>query len=680
MMMNFKSINKSRLPLSSLSGYFFLILIIFLFLRNAIPYKFIQDDAYTSMRYAENFVNGAGLVFNHGEKVEGYTNFLWVILLSGYRILQNVFSIGNVSLENAASFLSLFFAIVSLILTYILAEVINKSETGKDSPLDKFLKMIKQLLPLLLLAYSTPLIYWGVSGMETTLFLSLVILSAILFLKKRDRHRPGYLFAFVCMLNSFVRPEGAIIYALYLAWELGSEYYLLRKGKEKISLPRLLNKKIIAETSLFILPLILYTLFRLSYYGYPLPNTFYAKTEFSFRFLERGIAYASAFAKDFLFYGLFLLPVVTMSARKTMTDKNLFLLFVSLSWSGMIIILGGDVLPLHRFFLPVLPFFYILTVESIFQAINIYNEKNVKLSGMLQLIVAGLLIFYAFANYGRVLGEMDEKRGFEAGLVKKMKIYSAWLNSKEDKKAAVALSTIGAFSYSTNADIIDIVGLTDKFISHNPKEIKGIDEELPVIWKERHYNSDYVMDRKPDYIIFPAGAKPSAFAECALFIHPEFRKNYYTQIFYSDELRQMLPVFTRKENVRKLNEMENNAGSFLRHYINAGNLFLKMTEKKDTTLLMQVVFECREAEKSSPQFISESETLIGMALFHAGRKNDAEEYFRRAIESDESNSMALYYLFRTYISSGKNEKALSLMPAIMKYSPDIFPSLSAKEK
>jgi hypothetical protein len=37
------------------------------------------DDAYISYRYAENLVRGEGLVFNHGERVEGYSNFLYVL-------------------------------------------------------------------------------------------------------------------------------------------------------------------------------------------------------------------------------------------------------------------------------------------------------------------------------------------------------------------------------------------------------------------------------------------------------------------------------------------------------------------------------------------------------------------------------------------------------------------------
>src|SRR5690606_33595760 len=44
--------------------------------------RMVQDDAFISFRYSQNLANGHGLVFNPGEKVEGYTNFLWTWLFS----------------------------------------------------------------------------------------------------------------------------------------------------------------------------------------------------------------------------------------------------------------------------------------------------------------------------------------------------------------------------------------------------------------------------------------------------------------------------------------------------------------------------------------------------------------------------------------------------------------------
>ena len=44
--------------------------------------RFVQDDAYISWRYADNLARGLGLVWNEGERVEGYTNFLWTVILA----------------------------------------------------------------------------------------------------------------------------------------------------------------------------------------------------------------------------------------------------------------------------------------------------------------------------------------------------------------------------------------------------------------------------------------------------------------------------------------------------------------------------------------------------------------------------------------------------------------------
>ena len=41
--------------------------------------RWVCDDAFISFRYAENLIHGLGLVYNAGERVEGYTNFLWTM-------------------------------------------------------------------------------------------------------------------------------------------------------------------------------------------------------------------------------------------------------------------------------------------------------------------------------------------------------------------------------------------------------------------------------------------------------------------------------------------------------------------------------------------------------------------------------------------------------------------------
>src|SRR5499426_1296174 len=51
-------------------------------------YFSLFDDAMVSMRYARNLANGYGLVWNPGgERVEGYTNPLWVLYMSLIHLL-----------------------------------------------------------------------------------------------------------------------------------------------------------------------------------------------------------------------------------------------------------------------------------------------------------------------------------------------------------------------------------------------------------------------------------------------------------------------------------------------------------------------------------------------------------------------------------------------------------------
>ena len=44
---------------------------------------FVHDDVYVTLRYVRNFLAGHGLVWNVGERVEGYTSLLHVLLISG---------------------------------------------------------------------------------------------------------------------------------------------------------------------------------------------------------------------------------------------------------------------------------------------------------------------------------------------------------------------------------------------------------------------------------------------------------------------------------------------------------------------------------------------------------------------------------------------------------------------
>uniref|UniRef100_UPI0025A10AE6 hypothetical protein n=1 Tax=Klebsiella pneumoniae TaxID=573 RepID=UPI0025A10AE6 len=90
----------------------------------------------------------------------------------------------------------------------------------------------------------------------------------------------------------------------------------------------------------------------------------------------------------------------------------------------------------------------------------------------------------------------------ENGLVEKMKVTGAWFKNKQQKLGRplnLAATTIGAVSFFSGpqVNVIDLLGLTDKEIAHNPKLIPEISAGN-YGWKERNYNADYVLSRDPD--------------------------------------------------------------------------------------------------------------------------------------------------------------------------------------
>src|SRR5262245_58484813 len=108
---------------------------------HSLVYHFICDDAYISFVYARNFAERWELVFNPGERVEGYTNFLWTVVLG-------LFMKAGLAPEISSLLLGVAFAVGTLVLTVRLMSRLR----GEPSPWD--------LLPAALLAASSGFACW----------------------------------------------------------------------------------------------------------------------------------------------------------------------------------------------------------------------------------------------------------------------------------------------------------------------------------------------------------------------------------------------------------------------------------------------------------------------------------------------------------------------------------------
>lgn len=643
--------------------------------------RFIQDDAFTSLHYVQNFVDGKGLVFNEGERVEGYTNFLWVMLLSALKFLDLALNL-NLDLPSAAQFLSTLFGVMVLLSTYLLAKRIL-AKSFSDSIITTLLALTAPAMVL----FTTPFIYWSVSGMETSLFVSLTLLSIYFFFDwEKDRKRLA--FVVTAILNSFLRPEGMFFFALLISFKLIQKFLSSNEFRTAKKIRNSFDSSIKKTLVIYLIPILAYAIFRLVYYGYPFPNTFYAKTEFTIQFLERGWKYYMDFLEEYLLFGFFYVPVLIQLLRYKTDFKENILTGFALVYTLMIVFIGGDVLPVNRFFLTIMPLLFILFINSSVELFDEFIRGRANVFAKYLFII--ILLIYSLLNFSGNKPEMMDKRAYEIGLVSKMKIYAELLKEGKNKieiknkikiesknkilRISVAMSTIGAFSYYSGARVIDIVGLTDEYIAHNPKEVEGINEELPVFWKERHYNAGYVLSEEPDYIIFPAGAKPSAFAECALFVQQDFYNNYYMQLFYSKELNQLLPVFTRLQNVRS--DSADCGSSFVKHYIAASNLFLNLTQTGSKSLIKNINQELDAMFQKCVSRKSDVNTLKGMTFYHARNYIIAEKYLRDAAEDDSTNAIARIYLKNIYFSQGKLDEAAKLIPEILKFSPYAIPDLA----
>jgi arabinofuranosyltransferase len=153
------------------------------------------DDAYITFRYARNLADGLGLVYNPGEWVLGTTAPLWaVILAAGQRL-------GFSDLPRLATALSAVFDAVTVVILVRLARQMGWQ------PLGAALVGLAWALNPMSIGFAT-------GGMETSLFVLLA--SCALSLAASRRRVP--LAAALCGLATLVRPEGALLAAVVVAW------------------------------------------------------------------------------------------------------------------------------------------------------------------------------------------------------------------------------------------------------------------------------------------------------------------------------------------------------------------------------------------------------------------------------------------------------------------------------
>ncbi len=461
----------------------FLILAAFVF--HSISLDFTQDDAYISYRYVENFVDGHGLVFNIGERVEGYTNFLWIMLLS----LATLVGLPIIAVSKV---LGVVFGAGVVVLAYLMGREFS----------DRKRWLVSMIAPLFLAANGA-LCYWVIGGLETGMFVFLVSLTLYTELRK-----PA-LTPFVLIVTTLTRPEGGLLFGIIFIYRL----LITRPGMKSLAV----------YAASYVGLLLPYLAFKLVYFGDLLPNPFYAKTGMSVEYIGSGIEYFGKFAYHYGLFGLFfLMPILHI--RRLPHSVKLFWL-TSIIFTLYIILVGGDVLKVHRFFLPVLTTMFLIAAFMISQLLRDYGKRRV-VPAALMLVCLVYVAWSLKIPYSYI----DQTRYLERNFSIKMTTVAENLKKIDKSDFSVATTTIGKVSHVLkDHKVIDMLGLTDREIAKHPEHIEG----MQTTWKERNFNTAYLLELKPDYVLFSTGHKPSAPAERALVLNSQFRRNYSTIGFIS---------------------------------------------------------------------------------------------------------------------------------------------------
>jgi len=317
-----------------------LVLLLLLGLEN----QFIQDDAFISFRYAENWLEGKGLTWNAEDKppVEGYTNFLWVVLMAGGMLLgvaPDIWSMGVGMLCGAGT----------LFLTYRLALLLLASRAAA-------------LLTVLLLGTNYSFSSYMTGGLETQLQALLfagMTLAAFWIFKTRRAGKPLALAGVSCLfaLALMTRLDSALICAVLYPFLAYAAVQQRESSAGALS-------AIAALTLPAALLVGAWFAFKLAYYGDILPVTFYAKTSgLSVGVALRGLWYLWQFLVDYALI-LFVCLMVLYAPRVLNRVEMRVLLGAVAIWCAYTMRVGGDFME-YRFFVPILPLFFVAVVRTL---------------------------------------------------------------------------------------------------------------------------------------------------------------------------------------------------------------------------------------------------------------------------------------------------------------------------
>ena len=427
---------------------------------NVQTHWFVGDDAFISFRYAQNLVDGHGLVWNPGERVEGYTNFLWVLLMAA-----------GMRLGVEPELLSCLLGVASGLGILATLAAFSAQQIGWRNPLI-------WLAPLAL-ALSRSFTAWSTGGLETQLFALLLWLGFLTYLSERERG-PAIPVAssLLLALATLTRPEGGLFTAVAGVFFLAE----VTRGRRSF-------RSLVIWTLPWFAIVGSHFLWRYAYYGFWLPNTFTAKV--AGVWLEQGQKYFQTFQEDY--HLLWFLPLVFLPLLVERRFVHGLFVAVLASYGAYVLGVGGDKFE-FRFLVVVFPYLYWGIAEGV-RWIAALRPADVWQRAALQMVAVGLALALLGTTYTGSHNPDARHRRHYIEPVHRTRDY-ALRRSEEGKflrelidrgllaeDLVLCVGGAGAVPYYTRWPTVDYRGLSDVLIARTPitdRSVIGHEHKAPV--------------------------------------------------------------------------------------------------------------------------------------------------------------------------------------------------------
>ena len=462
----------------------------------------LTDDAFISFRYLANLLAGHGLVYNPGERVWGYTNFLWIALLApavagGLDPLAGARALGLLSSLG--------------VLLGVLAGLPSERGRGRWNPAGAWL-----------LATSGPFLLQAWGGLETSLF-TLLLLGA-LSLHLRGRALGAGLAA---ALATLLRPEGVLLFALLLA----------DAALERRSWRSPLRRRLAALGLGFAPPVLAFEAAMAGYYGAAWPNPIEAKVGLSAEQLLRGFHYARVLAVHYPVAPLLLLAAAARWRSAGAGER--LLLRAALLFVAFPVAVGGDWMLGYRLFQPA------IALGAALAPFVLDGIARPGATRRARAAAAGVAALAGLVNLSGTFLDPHVSVASRPTLVHAGLRIGDWMRAHLPADAVLATNTAGSIPYRSGLRVVDMMGLNDRAIARR--------RELPAGWKGiEKGDGRYVLSRRPDYVqlgSFLGAEVPLFLSDVELYATEEFHRRYELVSFEIDSATT-LRLWRRRERER----------------------------------------------------------------------------------------------------------------------------------